>query len=151
MTIILVFLLKSLSHVVGVAPAVGRPAAAEEHPHDRGLAGGRAGHHLEVADHRRGRSGRRRSARRDARRRGEVQARRPERPLHRRSADRPGVARHRQADPQAQRKDPSDSEAILIADTDTPYRLLIEVLFTLGQTEFAKFHMMVLQSNKPGG
>jgi biopolymer transport protein ExbD len=38
-----------------------------------------------------------------------------------------------------------DSEAIVIADKDTPYRLLVEVLFTLGQTEFAKFHLMTLQ------
>ena len=42
-------------------------------------------------------------------------------------------------------RDPSQSEAILIADVSTPYRLLTEVMFTLGQTEFAKFHMMVLQ------
>jgi biopolymer transport protein ExbD len=45
-------------------------------------------------------------------------------------------------------KDPSSSEAILIADANTPYRLLVEVLFTLGQTEFAKFHLMVLQGAK---
>ena len=45
-------------------------------------------------------------------------------------------------------KDPSSSEAIIIADTNTPYRLLVEVLFTLGQSEFAKFHLMVLQSSK---
>ncbi len=43
-------------------------------------------------------------------------------------------------------KDPSSSEAIVIADSNTPYRLLTEVLFTLGQSEFAKFHLMVLQS-----
>lgn len=42
-------------------------------------------------------------------------------------------------------KDPSASEAIIIADSNTPYRLLTEVLFTLGQSEFAKFHLMVLQ------
>jgi biopolymer transport protein ExbD len=42
-------------------------------------------------------------------------------------------------------KDPSHSEAILIADSLTPYRLLTEVMYTLGQTEFSKFHMMVLQ------
>lgn len=42
-------------------------------------------------------------------------------------------------------KDPSASEAIIIADANTPYRLLTEVLFTLGQSEFAKFHLMVLQ------
>jgi biopolymer transport protein ExbD len=41
-------------------------------------------------------------------------------------------------------KDPSRSEAIIIADSSTPYRLLTEVMYTLGQTEFSKFHMMVL-------
>ena len=45
-------------------------------------------------------------------------------------------------------KDPSSSEAIIIADSGTPYRLLVEVLFTLGQSEFAKFHLMVLQGSK---
>jgi biopolymer transport protein ExbD len=45
-------------------------------------------------------------------------------------------------------KDPSHSEAIVIADNQTPYRLLVEVLFTLGQTEFSKFHLMVLQGAK---
>jgi biopolymer transport protein ExbD len=44
-------------------------------------------------------------------------------------------------------KDPSQSEAILIADSRVPYRLLTEVMYTLGQTEFAKFHLMVLQSS----
>jgi biopolymer transport protein ExbD len=48
-------------------------------------------------------------------------------------------------------KDPNHSEAILIADSLTPYRLLTEVMYTLGQTEFSKFHMMVLQGgNKVG-
>jgi biopolymer transport protein ExbD len=42
-------------------------------------------------------------------------------------------------------KDPSHSDAIIIADAFTPYRLLTEVMYTLGQTEFSKFHMMVLQ------
>jgi biopolymer transport protein ExbD len=45
-------------------------------------------------------------------------------------------------------KDPSHSEALLIADSNTPYRLLTEVMYTLGQTEFSKFHMMVLQGEK---
>ncbi|MBV9950108.1 MAG: biopolymer transporter ExbD [Myxococcales bacterium] len=45
-------------------------------------------------------------------------------------------------------KDPTRSEAILIADLSTPYRLLTEVMYTLGQTEFSKFHMMVLQGSK---
>jgi biopolymer transport protein ExbD len=48
-------------------------------------------------------------------------------------------------------KDPSKSEAILVADSQTPYRLLSEVMYTLGQTEFSKFHMLVLQGgNKVG-
>jgi biopolymer transport protein ExbD len=45
-------------------------------------------------------------------------------------------------------KDATHSEAILIADVSTPYRLLTEVMYTLGQTEFSKFHMMVLQGAK---
>jgi biopolymer transport protein ExbD len=47
--------------------------------------------------------------------------------------------------------DPSSSEAIIIADKGTPYRLLIEVLYTLGASEFGKYHLMVLQSKKLGG
>lgn len=46
--------------------------------------------------------------------------------------------------------DPSSSEAIIIADMTTPYRLLIEVLFTLGQSEFGKYHLMVMQTKKKG-
>lgn len=42
--------------------------------------------------------------------------------------------------------DPSSSEAIIVADSSTPYRLLIEVLFTLGQSEFGKYHLMILSS-----
>lgn len=42
----------------------------------------------------------------------------------------------------------SGSQAIIIADSQTPYRLLVEVLFTLGQTEYNKFHLMVLQGKK---
>jgi biopolymer transport protein ExbD len=44
--------------------------------------------------------------------------------------------------------DPSSSEAIIIADQTTPYRLIIEVLFTLGQSEFGKYHLMVMQGKK---
>jgi biopolymer transport protein ExbD len=44
--------------------------------------------------------------------------------------------------------DPSTSEAIIIADGTTPYRLLIEVLFTLGQSEFGKYHLMVMQGKE---
>jgi biopolymer transport protein ExbD len=47
--------------------------------------------------------------------------------------------------------DPSTSEAIIISDRGTPYRLFIEVLFTLGQSEFGKYHLMVIQSKKFGG
>ncbi len=47
--------------------------------------------------------------------------------------------------------DPSSSEAIVIADKGTPYRLLIEVLFTLGQSEYGKYHLMVMQSKTLGG
>jgi biopolymer transport protein ExbD len=35
-----------------------------------------------------------------------------------------------------------------VADEGTPYRLLVEILYTLGQAEFGKFHLMVLQSPK---
>lgn len=42
--------------------------------------------------------------------------------------------------------DPSSSEAIVIADSTTPYRLLIEVLYTLGQNEFGRYHLMVMQT-----
>jgi biopolymer transport protein ExbD len=42
--------------------------------------------------------------------------------------------------------DPASSEAIIIADNTTPYRLFVEVLFTLGQNEFGKYHLMVMQS-----
>ena len=44
--------------------------------------------------------------------------------------------------------DPSSSEAIIIADRGTPYRLFIEVLFTLGQSEFGKYHLMVISGKK---
>jgi biopolymer transport protein ExbD len=47
----------------------------------------------------------------------------------------------------AKKEDTSSSEAIIIADKTTPYRLLIEVLFTLGQNEFGKYHLMVMQSS----
>jgi biopolymer transport protein ExbD len=42
--------------------------------------------------------------------------------------------------------DASTSEAIIIADKSTPFRLLAEVFATLGQNEFGKFHLMVMQS-----
>jgi biopolymer transport protein ExbD len=49
----------------------------------------------------------------------------------------------RQADPT--HPDPL-SEAIIIADESTPFRILFEVTNTLGQSGFGKFHLMVLQS-----
>lgn len=52
---------------------------------------------------------------------------------------------------QAKGLDPAASEAIIIADATTPYRLLIEVLFTLGQNEFGKYHLMVIQAKKRAG
>lgn len=42
--------------------------------------------------------------------------------------------------------DASSSDAIVIADTTTPYRLFVEVLFTLGQNEFGTYHLMVMQA-----
>jgi biopolymer transport protein ExbD len=46
--------------------------------------------------------------------------------------------------------DPSGSEARIVADRQTPYRVLVEVLYTLGQSEFNKFHLMVVSGKKPG-
>jgi biopolymer transport protein ExbD len=37
----------------------------------------------------------------------------------------------------------STSELILVADADVPYRLLMEVLYTAGQSEFGKYQLMV--------
>jgi biopolymer transport protein ExbD len=52
---------------------------------------------------------------------------------------------------QAKGLDPSMSEAIIISDHTTPYRLFIEVLFTLGQNEFGKYHLMVMQAKSSPG
>lgn len=49
---------------------------------------------------------------------------------------------------EAKGEDANTSEAIIIADATTPFRLLAEVMFTLGQSEFGKYHLMVLQSKK---
>ena len=43
---------------------------------------------------------------------------------------------------------PNSSEAMVVVDKTTPYRLLIEVLFTLGQSEFGKYHLMVMSGKK---
>jgi biopolymer transport protein ExbD len=50
---------------------------------------------------------------------------------------------------EAKKLDPSASEAIIVADASTPYRLLIEVLYTLGQSEFGRYHLMVMK--QPAG
>lgn len=47
--------------------------------------------------------------------------------------------------------DASSSDALIIADETTPYRLLMEVIFTLGQSGFGKYNLMVIQSaDAPG-
>jgi hypothetical protein len=43
----------------------------------------------------------------------------------------------------------AQSEALVVADETTPYRLLCEVLFTLGQHEFAQQRLLVVQSQSP--
>ena len=47
-------------------------------------------------------------------------------------------------------KDASTSDAIIVADEDTPYRLLFEVLYTAGQCEFGKYHLLVRTGGKKG-
>lgn len=39
-------------------------------------------------------------------------------------------------------------EAIVVADATTPYRLLVEVLFTLGYSDVGKYHLMVRAPKK---
>ncbi len=48
-------------------------------------------------------------------------------------------------------KDASYSEALIIADRGTPFRVLLEVFNTLNQSEFAKLHLMALQGTGTGG
>ncbi len=43
-------------------------------------------------------------------------------------------------------KDPSYSDALIIADKATPWRVILEVFSTLNQSEFAKLHLVALQS-----
>ncbi len=153
MTIILVFLLKSLSELGRVAASVRRPEAAQEHPHRRsptvepdGIALVVSKSQIIAAD-----------AvicpvPADAAQYGlETKYKRGSRndffivPLG------SALQAWRDTDKRlraASGKDPSQSEAILICDGTTPYRVLTEVMYTLGQTEFAKFHMLVLQGDK---
>ncbi|NUO53785.1 MAG: biopolymer transporter ExbD [Polyangiaceae bacterium] len=56
------------------------------------------------------------------------------------------LQRYRQNDRalrEARGKDATTSEAIIVADETTPYRLLFEVLYTAGQCEFGKYHLLV--------
>lgn len=48
----------------------------------------------------------------------------------------------------AKGQDTSTSEAVIVADSTTPYRLFIEVLYTLGMSEFGKYHLMVQSGKK---
>jgi biopolymer transport protein ExbD len=49
---------------------------------------------------------------------------------------------------QAKGMDANFSEAVIVADETTPYRLFIEVLYTLGQSEFGRYHLMVMQAKR---
>jgi len=49
----------------------------------------------------------------------------------------------------ARRKDGGPSAAIVIAEESTPYRVVTEVLYTLGQAELGRYHMMVLRGAGP--
>ncbi len=49
---------------------------------------------------------------------------------------------------EARGENASSSEAVLVADASTPYRLLVEVLFTLGQNEFGRDHLVVMSGRK---
>ncbi|MGB0679563.1 MAG: ExbD/TolR family protein [Polyangiales bacterium] len=46
------------------------------------------------------------------------------------------------------KKKPFEGKALIVADQNTPYRTVSEVLYTLGQTEFKELHFVV---NKRGG
>jgi biopolymer transport protein ExbD len=43
---------------------------------------------------------------------------------------------------------PASSEASLVIDASTPYRLVVEVLYTLGQSEFGRYHLLVLRRGR---
>jgi hypothetical protein len=49
---------------------------------------------------------------------------------------------------EAKGMDANYSEAVIVADETTPYRLFIEVLYTLGQSEFGRYHLMVMQAKR---
>ncbi|NUP05265.1 MAG: biopolymer transporter ExbD [Polyangiaceae bacterium] len=52
---------------------------------------------------------------------------------------------------EAMGKDASTSDAIIIADESTPYRLLFEVLYTAGQSEFGRYHLLLRTSTDKSG
>ncbi|MBK8939985.1 MAG: biopolymer transporter ExbD [Polyangiaceae bacterium] len=52
---------------------------------------------------------------------------------------------------EAKGKDASTSDAIIVADETTPYRLLFEVLYTAGQSEFGRYHLLLRTSSDKSG
>jgi biopolymer transport protein ExbD len=64
------------------------------------------------------------------------------------------LSRYRENDKrfrEAKGKDASTSDAIIVADETTPYRLLFEVLFTAGQSEFGRYHLLLRTSSDKSG
>jgi biopolymer transport protein ExbD len=56
------------------------------------------------------------------------------------------LARYREQDVKlraAKGADTSTSDAIIVADETTPYRVLFEVVYTAGQSEFGRYHLVV--------
>ena len=151
MTIILVFLLKSMSSSSASHPAVGRPHAAEERADDarprRRASSVLISKTQIVVDDNTGRA-RCRAATRTHGVDAKYKRSGPNDlyivPLANALQSCARDATSRSASRRARIR--ARSEAIVIADATTPYRLLIEVLFTLGQSEFGKYHLMVLQS-----
>lgn len=60
------------------------------------------------------------------------------------------LAREAGAAPTGAQGDERPREAIVIADASMPYRLLVEVLFTIGQSGLGKYHLMVRMRKKKG-
>jgi biopolymer transport protein ExbD len=49
---------------------------------------------------------------------------------------------------EARGEDVTTSDAILVADASTPYRLIVEVLYTLGQSDFGREHLLVMSKRR---
>ena len=150
MTIILVFLLKSMSRFDRVDPAVEGPSPPEEHPHDRGVARGARGAHLEVDivvdDNGRLPAPRRRSATAS---RPATRSSGPNDlvivPLENapsRGASGTGSSAWRTG------KDPNASEAIIIAD-ESRRTACSSRCFSRSVRPSLEFHLMVMQGKKP--